>query len=127
MDYRFQAEDLWERILNHQDSLSEDQIVQMIEDTIYMAVQDYINEETFADAVPGKNTEELRLLLQKGIDYAEKCESYVEAAYFSAADLEHQTQEDRFIAAKLNLIDTGASARNTHEKLEFIKKQLKLE
>lgn len=92
-----------------------------------MTVQDYINEQNFKDVESGDTEAELKVLFSKSLQHAEECDAYLEAAFLTVCELERDTKEDRFIAAKINMTDAGKTVRNAFEKIDFIKKQLKLE
>lgn len=127
MNHRTQAEDLFDRLQKYKDVLEEYELVDMIEELLIMTVQDYINAENFKDVSPGDTEAEVKVLLQKGMDHVKESDAYIEAAFMTVCELERKTKEDRFIAGKLSLIDAGKTARNTYDKIAFIKKQLDLE
>lgn len=127
MKYEFEAKDLLERVLNHQDSLSQEELVDMVQSTMLMIVQDHINANVFKDTEPGNKKQELKALLRKAQELVEEVEGYCEASYLTSCDLERETDEQQYVAAKLNLIDCGAEARILLSKIAFIEKQLDLE
>lgn len=126
---RANAVDLWERIKTHKNSLKEEDIVDMIENELIMVVQDHVNSSVFkhnkkSGSKKTRLEDELKVLLQKAEEYAEETSGYLEASYQCASELERETGEDQFIAAKLNLLDVGSNGATIQKKIEFIKKQL---
>jgi len=128
-NFKSEAEDLWERLKNHQNLLDESSLIEMIEQSLMMVVQDYVAEQNFKDIklVAGDREAELTVLLQKAAEHAETCDAYLESAFLATCELERKTSEDRYIAAKLNLVDVGNSARILDKQIAFVMKQLNLE
>ena len=127
MKYRFEAEDLLERIEMHQSVLKREQLIEMIDDTMCQIVQDHINAEVFRGMESGNLKQELQILLNKAEEFAKKTQEYIEASYFCSGDLSHKTEEQQYLAAQLNLIDCGRDIQTLVFKISFIKKQLNLE